>query len=55
MKLYTDIVTLDSLIDLITLAKEEHFIAMLSAGVCVWAILSWTRGPLAERAVRQVR
>lgn len=32
----------------ITLAKEEHFIAMLSAGVCVWAILSWTRGPLAE-------
>jgi O-antigen ligase len=32
----------------LTLAKEEHFIAMLSAGVCVWAILSWTRGPLAE-------
>jgi len=32
----------------ITLAKEEHFIAMLSAGVCVWAVLSWTRGPLAE-------
>ena len=32
----------------IALAQEEHFIASLSAGVCVWAILSWTRGPLAE-------
>ena len=32
----------------IALAQEQHFIASLSAGVCVWAILSWTRGPLAE-------
>ena len=32
----------------ITLAEEEHFIAILAAGVCVWAVLSWTRGPLAE-------
>ncbi len=32
----------------IELAQEEHFIAALSALICVWAILSWTRGPLAE-------
>ena len=32
----------------IALAQEEHFLASLSAGVCLWAILSWTRGPLAE-------
>ncbi len=32
----------------IALAQEEHFIASLSAGICLWAILSWTRGPLAE-------
>jgi len=32
----------------VTLANEEHFIALLSAGVAVWAVLSWTRGPLAE-------
>lgn len=30
------------------LAQENHFIASLTAGVCVWAILAWTRGPLAE-------
>ena len=32
----------------VTLANEEHFIATLSAGLAVWAILSWTRGPRAE-------
>lgn len=32
----------------IALAQEEHFIASLSAGVSLWAVLSWTRGPLAE-------
>ena len=32
----------------IALAQEQHFIASVSAGICVWAILSWTRGPLAE-------
>lgn len=32
----------------IELAQEEHFIAALTALICVWAILSWTRGPLAE-------
>lgn len=32
----------------ISLAQEEYFVASLSAGVCVWVILAWTRGPLAE-------
>ena len=32
----------------ITLANEEHFIAMVSAGAAVWIVLSWTRGPFAE-------
>lgn len=32
----------------ISLAQEEYFFAALSAGVCVWVILAWTRGPLAE-------
>lgn len=32
----------------VTLANEEHFIATLLAGVAVWSILSWTRGPRAE-------
>jgi len=32
----------------VSLAQEENFIASVSAGICVWAILSWTRGPLAE-------
>lgn len=32
----------------VTLANEERFLAMLLAGVAVWAILSWTRGPTAE-------
>ena len=32
----------------ITIANEEHFIATLCAGVAVWAVLSWTRGPRAE-------
>jgi hypothetical protein len=32
----------------IALAQEEHFIAFLSAGLCLWAVLSWTRGPLTE-------
>ena len=32
----------------VALAQEQHFLASLTAGVCVWAVLSWTRGPLAE-------
>ncbi len=32
----------------ISLAQEEHLLAALLAGLSVWAILSWTRGPLAE-------
>jgi hypothetical protein len=32
----------------ISLANDERMIAMLSAGICVWSVLSWTRGPLAE-------
>jgi O-antigen ligase len=32
----------------VTLANEEHFIALLSAGLAAWVVLSWTRGPLAE-------
>ena len=32
----------------IALAQEEHLIATLSASVCLWAVLSWSRGPRAE-------
>jgi hypothetical protein len=32
----------------IELAQEEHFIASLSGAICIWAFLSWTRGPLTE-------
>lgn len=32
----------------ISLAQEQHFIATLAALVSVWAVLAWTRGPLAE-------
>jgi O-Antigen ligase len=32
----------------ISLAQEEHFIASMSAGLCLWAILSWTRDELTE-------
>ena len=32
----------------ISLAQEDYLIAALSAGSCLWIILSWTRGPLAE-------
>jgi O-antigen ligase len=32
----------------VTLANEEHFLATLCAAVAVWAVLAWTRGPLAE-------
>jgi hypothetical protein len=32
----------------IALAQEERFIASVAALVSVWAVLSWTRGPLAE-------
>jgi O-antigen ligase len=32
----------------ISLAQEEHFIASVAALLSVWAVLSWTRGPLAE-------
>jgi hypothetical protein len=30
------------------LAQENYFLASLSAGLCVWAVLAWTRGPRAE-------
>lgn len=30
------------------LAQENYLLASLSAGLCVWAVLAWTRGPLAE-------
>ncbi len=32
----------------IALAQEQHFIASVAALVSVWAVLAWTRGPLAE-------
>ncbi len=32
----------------ISVAQEERFIATLTALVSVWAVLSWTRGPLTE-------
>lgn len=32
----------------VSLAQEKHFIATIAALVSVWAILAWTRGPLAE-------
>ncbi|MBL9216096.1 MAG: O-antigen ligase family protein [Opitutaceae bacterium] len=32
----------------VALAQEQHFLATVSAGLSVWAVLSWTRGPLAE-------
>jgi O-antigen ligase len=32
----------------VSLAQEEHFIASLTAVIAVWAVLAWTRGPLAE-------
>lgn len=32
----------------ISLAQEKHFIASVTALVSVWAVLAWTRGPLAE-------
>lgn len=32
----------------IALAQEKHFIASVAALVSVWAVLAWTRGPLAE-------
>ncbi|RXK54998.1 O-antigen ligase domain-containing protein [Oleiharenicola lentus] len=32
----------------ISLAQEKHFIASVAALVSVWAVLAWTRGPLAE-------
>jgi O-antigen ligase len=32
----------------ISLAQEKHFIATVAALVSVWAVLAWTRGPLAE-------
>ncbi len=32
----------------ISLAQEQHFIATVAALVSVWAVLAWTRGPLAE-------
>lgn len=32
----------------ITLAQEEHLLATLTAGLCLWLILAWTRGPLTE-------
>lgn len=32
----------------IALAQEKHFIASIAAGLSLWAVLAWTRGPLAE-------
>lgn len=32
----------------VSLAQEEHLVATLTAGLALWAILAWTRGPLAE-------
>ncbi len=32
----------------LTLANDEHFLAVLAAAVSLWVVLSWTRGPLAE-------
>lgn len=32
----------------ISLAQEKHFIASVTALLSVWAVLAWTRGPLAE-------
>jgi uncharacterized membrane protein len=32
----------------ISLAQEKHFIASVAALLSVWAVLAWTRGPLAE-------
>jgi O-antigen ligase len=32
----------------VSLANGDYFIASVSALVCLWSILSWTRGPLAE-------
>jgi hypothetical protein len=32
----------------ISLAQEEHFVASVAALVSMWAVLAWTRGPLAE-------
>jgi hypothetical protein len=32
----------------ISLAQEKHFIASIAALLSAWAVLSWTRGPLAE-------
>lgn len=32
----------------ISLAQEKHFVATVAALVSVWAVLAWTRGPLAE-------
>jgi O-antigen ligase len=32
----------------VSLAQEKHFIASVAALFSVWAVLAWTRGPLAE-------
>jgi len=32
----------------INLAQEQFFIATLSAGASLWAVMAWTRGPLSE-------
>jgi len=32
----------------ISLAQEKHFLAVFLAGISLWGILAWTRGPLAE-------
>ncbi|WP_438480133.1 O-antigen ligase family protein [Oleiharenicola lentus] len=31
-----------------SIAQEDFFLAALTAVLCVWAVLSWTRGPFAE-------
>ena len=32
----------------VSIAQEEYLVASLSAGVSVWMVLAWARGPLTE-------